>query len=99
MGLEVSLATAARVRVRREASALGVQRVGETGPGAAPEAQDHKHRDPQQQDGTQGPKENPEEGSEFYAQLLTALAPGRVDGGGHTAGDRGDAVSRGGGWR
>ena len=85
------------VRVRSEASALGVQPVGKTGPGA-PETQDHKHRDPQQQDGAQGPEEDPKEGSEFQAQLFTALAPGRVDGGVHTAGDRGgDAVSRGGG--
>lgn len=70
-----------------EASVFAVQRVGGvTGPAAAAEAQDHKHREPQQQEGAQGPEEDPEEGVIFHAQVLTAHAPGRVDGGGHTAG-------------
>lgn len=57
---------------------------------------DHKHRGPEQQEGAQGPKENPEEGAEFHAQMLTVLAPGRVDGEGLTAGDKeGERVSRG----
>ena len=74
--------------VRGKASALGAQRVGETGPGPAPEAQKHEQHDPQQQEGAQGPEKDPEEGAEFQTQVLTALAPGRVDGEGLTAGDR-----------
>lgn len=62
-----------------------MQEIGEAGPGAIPEAQDHEHPDPQQQEAAQGPKEDPEEHVEFHAQVLTVLSPGRVDGEGHTA--------------
>lgn len=74
-----------------------MQEIGEAGPGAIPEAQDHEHPDPQQQEAAQGPKEDPEEHVEFHAQVLTVLSPGRVDGEGHTAGDRErDSVSEAG---
>lgn len=70
-----------------KASAFRVQWVGALGP-VAPEAQDHKHYGPQQQEGTQGPKDDPKGSAEFHAQVLAAISPGRVDGKGHTAGDR-----------
>lgn len=57
-------------------------------PAIAPEAQDHKHPGPQQQEEAQGSEEDSEEGAELHAQVLTALSPGRVDGEGHTAVDR-----------
>lgn len=50
--------------------------------------QDHKRHNPQQQEGAQGSKEDPEECVELHTQVLTTLAPGHVDGEGHTAGDR-----------
>lgn len=68
-----------------EASTFCVQRVGVLVPGVAPEAQDHKHHHPQQQEGSQRSKEDPEEGAKLHAQVLTAFSPGRVDGEGHTA--------------
>ena len=55
----------------------------------APEVQDCKPHSPQQQEDEQGSKEDSEEGTELHAQMLTALAPGRVDGERHTAVDRG----------
>lgn len=70
-----------------EASAFRVQGVGILYLGD-PEAMDYKHYDPQQQEGTYGPEEDPEEGTKFQAQMLTVFAPGRVDGEGHTAGNR-----------
>ena len=85
MGPEVSQATATPLG---EASTFCVQRVGVLVPGVAPEAQDHKHHHPQQQEGSQRSKEDPEEGAKLHAQVLTAFSPGRVDGEGHTAGDR-----------
>lgn len=58
------------------------------GPREVSEVQEHEQGDPHQQEGAQSPKEDSEEGAKFHAQVLTALAPGRVDGKGHTAGDR-----------
>lgn len=58
---------------------------GVMGPREVSEVQEHEQGDPHQQEGAQSPKEDSEEGAKFHAQVLTALAPGRVDGKGHTA--------------
>lgn len=88
VGLEVSQAI---IAPWWEASTFPVQGVGVPAVAAAV-AQNRKHRGPQQQEDCQGPKEDSEKSSKSYAQMLTALSPGCVDGEGHTAVDRGNTV-------